>query len=98
MPDLLFVGTGDAFGSGGRRNSGILLRGREQTLLLDCGPTTLVGLKELGRDPREIDAVAGGGGDVVREGRLVALDGSAVIGKPMRNADAAGVVQSVAAD
>ena len=28
------------------------------TLLLDCGPTTLAGLKELGIDPCEIDAIA----------------------------------------
>jgi len=58
MTELLFIGTGDAFGSGGRRNSAILVRNREHTLLLDCGPTTLLGLKELGIDPLEIDAVA----------------------------------------
>lgn len=58
MPEILFVGTGDAFGSGGRRNSAILVRGRERTLLLDCGPTTLLGLKQLGVDPGEVDAIA----------------------------------------
>ncbi len=58
MPEVLFVGTGDAFGSGGRRNSAILIRGRAGSLLLDCGPTTLSGLKDLGVDPREIDAIA----------------------------------------
>jgi ribonuclease BN (tRNA processing enzyme) len=58
MPEVLFVGTGDAFGSGGRRNSAILLRAQGRTLLLDCGPTTLPGLKSMGIDPREIDAIA----------------------------------------
>ena len=58
MLEVLFVGTGDAFGSGGRRNSAILVRQRGRTILLDCGPTTLLGLRELGVDPRDIDAVA----------------------------------------
>ncbi len=56
MLEVLFVGTGDAFGSGGRRNSAILVRDGTHTLLLDCGPTTLQGLRELGVDPREIVA------------------------------------------
>jgi ribonuclease BN (tRNA processing enzyme) len=58
MLEVLFVGTGDAFGSGGRRNSAILCRERGHSLLLDCGPTTLVGLKQLGIDPLEIDGIA----------------------------------------
>ena len=58
MLEVLFIGTGDAFGSGGRRNSAILVRDGPQTLLLDCGPTTLQGLRELGIDPREIDVIA----------------------------------------
>ena len=58
MTEVQFVGTGDAVGSGGRRQSAILLRDRGHTLLLDCGATTVLGLKELGVDPREIDAVA----------------------------------------
>jgi ribonuclease BN (tRNA processing enzyme) len=58
MAELVFVGTGDAFGSGGRRNSALLVRERSGTLLLDCGPTTLSGLNALGVDPLEIDAVA----------------------------------------
>ena len=58
MLEVLFVGTGDAFGSGGRRNSAILVRERGRTVLLDCGPTTLLGLRELGVDPLDIDAIA----------------------------------------
>jgi len=58
MTEVLFIGTGDAFGSGGRRNSAILLRSAGRSLLLDCGPSTLLGLKQLGVDPLEIDSVA----------------------------------------
>jgi ribonuclease BN (tRNA processing enzyme) len=45
-------------GSGGRRNSAILVRDAGRSILLDCGPTTLGGLKELGIDPLDIDAIA----------------------------------------
>lgn len=58
MAEILFVGTGDAFGSGGRRQSAILVREAGKTLLLDCGPTTVGGLNALGVDPREVDAIA----------------------------------------
>ncbi len=58
MIEVLFVGTGDAFGSGGRRQTAILLREGKNTILLDCGPTTLLGLREMGIDPREIDTIA----------------------------------------
>ena len=58
MIQVRFIGTGDAFSTGGRRNSAILVRDGSRTLLLDCGPTTLQGLKELGIDPHEIDAIA----------------------------------------
>ena len=34
--EVFFVGTSDAFSSGGRRNSAILVRSEGQTLLLDC--------------------------------------------------------------
>ena len=58
MAEIVFVGTGDAFNSGGRRNSAILVRDAGRSILLDCGPTTLGGLKQLGIDPLEIDAIA----------------------------------------
>lgn len=57
MTEIVFVGTGDAFGSGGRRNSAIVVREKGRSLLLDCGPTTLGGMKLLGLDPREVEAV-----------------------------------------
>jgi ribonuclease BN (tRNA processing enzyme) len=53
---ILFLGTGDAFGSGGRLQASILLQANGYSALLDCGATTLVGLKRAGIDPSTIDA------------------------------------------
>jgi ribonuclease BN (tRNA processing enzyme) len=57
MNEVVFVGTSDAFGSGGRRQSAVLVRGSRGTGLLDCGATTNTGLRELGIDRNEIDAI-----------------------------------------
>ena len=51
------VGTGDAFGSGGRLNSCFHLAAGGEQLLLDCGCSTLIGLQRCGLDPAEIDTV-----------------------------------------
>jgi ribonuclease BN (tRNA processing enzyme) len=58
MSELLMVGTSDAFGAGGRRQSAYLLRARNGSLLVDCGATTLSGLSALGVPREEIDAIA----------------------------------------
>jgi len=55
--EVQFVGSGDAFGSGGRYQTCIRLRGHEQTVLVDCGATSLTALKAQGLDPGEVDAV-----------------------------------------
>jgi ribonuclease BN (tRNA processing enzyme) len=52
-----FVGSGDAFGSGGRLQACISVRSASAHVLLDCGATSLVGLKRLGLDASSIDAV-----------------------------------------
>jgi ribonuclease BN (tRNA processing enzyme) len=57
VSEVLFVGTSDAFGAGGRRQSAVLVRGQRGTLLLDCGATTCTGLEELGVDRDEIDTI-----------------------------------------
>jgi ribonuclease BN (tRNA processing enzyme) len=55
---VTFAGSGDAFGSGGRFQTCIHLRHRDQPpVLLDCGATSLSALKALGLDPGEIAAV-----------------------------------------
>jgi ribonuclease BN (tRNA processing enzyme) len=54
---VTIVGSGDAFGSGGRFNTSFLLESSRGTLLVDCGASTLVALKAHGIDPERIGAV-----------------------------------------
>ena len=55
---VTFAGSGDAFGSGGRYQACIHLRGPGSgPVLLDCGATSLSALKRLGLDPGEIVTV-----------------------------------------
>mgnify|MGYP001067949015 CR=1 FL=1 len=58
---LTIVGSGDAFGSGGRSNTCLRLdcsggEGRGQTLVVDFGSSALVAWHKLGFDSNEIDA------------------------------------------
>jgi Metallo-beta-lactamase superfamily/Transposase len=53
-----FVGSGDAFGSGGRWQTCIHLTAEGQVLLIDCGATSPVALKAQGLDPNAVGAVA----------------------------------------
>jgi ribonuclease BN (tRNA processing enzyme) len=55
--ELVFLGTGNAFASGGRNAMAILLRIGPRGVLLDCGPTTLVALKKAGLAPADVDFV-----------------------------------------
>jgi ribonuclease BN (tRNA processing enzyme) len=54
-----FVGSGDAFGSGGRFQACILLQasGHNGDVLLDCGASSLVALKQQRHDPNQIRLV-----------------------------------------
>ena len=55
---MTFAGSGDAFGSGGRYQACIHLRGRDgPAVLLDCGATSLSALKTLRLDPAEVGTV-----------------------------------------
>jgi ribonuclease BN (tRNA processing enzyme) len=54
---LHILGCGDAFGSGGRNNSGYLVEAGDRLFLLDCGPTTLLAMKRAGFDPKRLDAI-----------------------------------------
>jgi len=54
---LCCVGTGDAFGSGGRLNSCFHLSFPTGQILIDCGCSSLIGLHRCGIAPAEIDAV-----------------------------------------
>jgi ribonuclease BN (tRNA processing enzyme) len=55
---VTFLGSGDAFGSGGRLQACLHLAGGDAPLLLDCGATTLIALKRAGIDPASIGWVA----------------------------------------
>ena len=57
MTEIVFVGTSDAFGGGGRRQSAYLLRGSSGSALLDCGTTTGTGLNDLGIERDEVDVI-----------------------------------------
>ncbi|HEY3918721.1 MAG TPA: MBL fold metallo-hydrolase [Stellaceae bacterium] len=55
--EIRFIGTGDAFGSGGRFNTCFLATGARCRFLIDCGASSLVALKQAAIDPGTIDAV-----------------------------------------
>jgi ribonuclease BN (tRNA processing enzyme) len=51
---LQFLGSGDAFGSGGRFQTCFLLHGTDGHVLIDCGASSLIAMKRAGVDPSEI--------------------------------------------
>ena len=57
MVRVTVLGSGDAFGAGGRAHSAYLVEAPGHTFLLDCGPTVLQSLKRVGCDPAAIDFV-----------------------------------------
>jgi ribonuclease BN (tRNA processing enzyme) len=54
---MTIIGCGDAFGAGGRLQTSFHVRSAPSTFLIDCGTSTLIGLRRLGLEPNEIDAV-----------------------------------------
>jgi ribonuclease BN (tRNA processing enzyme) len=54
---LQFVGCGDAFGSGGRFNTCFHVVGERANFLIDCGASSLIGLKQLGIARDAIDTI-----------------------------------------
>jgi len=55
--EIRFVGSGDAFGSGGRYQTCIRLQENGYTTLVACGATSLTAMKAQHLDPGEVDAV-----------------------------------------
>ena len=55
--DLYFIGSGDAFGSGGRFQTCLHLSSDGDALLVDCGASSLIALKRAGVDPGEIGTI-----------------------------------------
>src|SRR5215831_17313761 len=54
---LQFVGSGDAFGSGGRFNTCFHVVAEELNFLIDCGASSLIAMKRLGIDRNAIDLI-----------------------------------------
>lgn len=54
---LTVIGCGDAFGAGSRLQTSFYVRSGASTFLIDCGATSLIGMRRLGIDPNDIDAV-----------------------------------------
>jgi ribonuclease BN (tRNA processing enzyme) len=54
---LHILGCGDAFGNGGRNQSGYLVEASDRLFLMDCGPTSLLAMKRAGFDPRRLDVI-----------------------------------------
>ncbi len=54
---LTVIGCGDAFASGGRNNTCFHLKTAGTQLLLDCGATSFVAMKQMGMTPQAIDTI-----------------------------------------
>ena len=54
---VTIVGSGDAFGSGGRFNTCFHIESAKWTLLVDCGASSLVALKARGLDHGRVDGI-----------------------------------------
>ncbi len=54
---LTVLGSGDAFGAGGRLQTSLHLSADNNQILVDCGATTLIAMARSGLDPNEISTV-----------------------------------------
>lgn len=77
---IQFLGSGDAFGSGGRLQTCILLHADGTRILVDCGTTALIAMRRFGVDPNDLHAIVlthlhgdhfGGIPFVILDGQLV---------------------------
>jgi ribonuclease BN (tRNA processing enzyme) len=55
--ELRFVGSGDAFGSGGRFQTCLHVRSGASEFLIDCGTSSLIAMRRFGIDPAGVDLV-----------------------------------------
>lgn len=54
---LQFLGSGDAFGSGGRFNMCMSVESKGSHFLVDCGASSLIAMKRFGVSPKAIDTI-----------------------------------------
>lgn len=55
--ELRFLGSGDAFGSGGRFNTCFYVRDTVGAFLVDCGASSMIALRKFAVDPNSIRAI-----------------------------------------
>ena len=54
---MQFLGSGDAFGSGGRFQTCFYVKCERTRLLIDCGASSLIAMKQFGVDPGVVDLI-----------------------------------------
>ena len=52
-----FLGSGDAFGSGGRFNTCILIERSAASILVDCGASAMIAIRKFGVDPNSVATI-----------------------------------------
>lgn len=52
-----FLGSGDAFGSGGRLNTCFLVKRGDDSFLIDCGASTMIAIRRFGINPNAIGSI-----------------------------------------
>lgn len=57
MTTLTFLGSGDAFGSGGRFQACVYVQSEASRFLIDCGASSLIAMRRSGVEPNDIDAI-----------------------------------------
>jgi len=55
--EVQFLGSGDAFGSGGRFNTCLRVRDRRGAFLVDCGASSMIAIRKFDVDPNTIRAI-----------------------------------------
>ncbi|MFX1247842.1 MAG: MBL fold metallo-hydrolase [Promethearchaeota archaeon] len=55
--NIVFLGTGDAFGSGGGKSASVFVEIGDKGILLDCGPHTIQALKKSRRETNNVDII-----------------------------------------
>jgi ribonuclease BN (tRNA processing enzyme) len=54
---LTFLGSGDAFGSGGRFNTCFYVNAASTTFLIDCGASSMIAMRQQDVDPNSVETV-----------------------------------------
>ena len=55
--EVRFVGSGDAFGSGGRFQTCIAIRALDDLFLVDCGASSLIAMRQQQIEPRDVSKI-----------------------------------------